>query len=135
MRINLALAKLSLSVAKLWQRWFNYKTVALGLSITLLLSFGDVLIPLLLHSLHVVIAVVEVFLEHILEQAFDLTPRQAQFVLAYSGLLLMVVLALQLLKKLYQTCLECYARLQQLHWPTVSFIACGLMFSYLYLLM
>jgi hypothetical protein len=56
-------------------------------------------------------------------------------VLAYSGLLLMVVLALQLLKKLYQTCLEFYAWLQQLHWPTVSVIACGLMFSYLYLLM
>ena len=68
-------------------RWVNYKIVGLGLLALDIAWFGNVLSMGLGHTLHVLIQVVEISVEHFLENAFDLTPRQAQFIIAYGGLI------------------------------------------------
>jgi len=71
-----------------WLRWINYKWIIFGLLALDIALFGNVLLMGLGHSLQLLIEVIEVALEHFLESAFDLSHRQAQFVLAYSALVL-----------------------------------------------
>jgi hypothetical protein len=71
-----------------WLRWINYKWIIFGLLALDIALFGNLLLIGLGHSLQLLIEVIEVALEHFLESAFDLSPRQAQFVLAYSALVL-----------------------------------------------
>ena len=66
----------------------NYKTIGLSLLALDFALLGNGLLMGLGHSLHLLVQVVEIALEHFLENAFDLTPRQAQFGLAYSALFL-----------------------------------------------
>jgi len=90
-----------------WQR-INKKAVGLVAAVFVLILFGDSLLPLLGHFLHVLIEVFESALEHLLEAAFGLSPRQAQVVLFYSWLLITIYLTWQLLRKAYFTVLGLY---------------------------
>ena len=90
-----------------WQR-INKKTLGWVVAFSLLLLFGDSLLPIIGHFLHVLIEVVESALEHLLEAAFGLSPRQAQMVLFYSWLFITIYLTWQLLRKAYFTMLGLY---------------------------
>lgn len=84
--------------------------------------FGDTLIHFLWHLLHVVghllhlvLEFVESILEHLLEAAFGLTPRQAQIVLFYSFVIVMSYVSWRLARKAYFASLKFYAE-AKLYW-------------------
>ncbi|MFZ4700742.1 MAG: hypothetical protein ACOYMG_11895 [Candidatus Methylumidiphilus sp.] len=91
------------------RRWINVKAAGLILLALAYTVFGDALLLAIIHSLHLLFEVVELAVEHFLESAFGLTPRQAQFVLAYTGLGLGIYLLIKLVRWAYlavmQTCL------------------------------
>jgi hypothetical protein len=89
------------------------KTVVLVTALFIFFLFGDTLLPLLGHFLHVLIEVIESVLEHFLESAFHVSPRQAQIILFYSGLALAIYLSWYLLRKAYSTALSVYATAQE----------------------
>lgn len=76
-----------------------YKTVFFGTLAVVFLLFWDALLPMLGGGLHLTIEVVEITLEHFLEHAFGLTARQAQFVLAYTALALVLYALWRLFRK------------------------------------
>jgi hypothetical protein len=78
-----------------------------------LILFGDTLLPLLGHVLHVLIEVIESALEHFLEPAFHVSPRQAQIILFYSGLALAIYLWWYLWRKAHSAALRAYATAQE----------------------
>jgi len=86
----------------------NKKTIGVVVVVFVLMLFGDSLLLLLGHFLHVLIEVFESALEHLLEAAFGLSPRQAQIVLFYSWLLITIYLTWQLLRKACFTVLGLY---------------------------
>jgi hypothetical protein len=90
-----------------WRR-VDGTTAAIGLALLALILWGDTLLPLLGHGLHVLIEVVESALEHLLESAFHFSPRQAQVVIAWSGLALAIHLAVILSRKAYRAARRAY---------------------------
>jgi hypothetical protein len=60
--------------------------VGLTTLIAVAVSVGDAVFPVLGHTLHLMIEVIEIPLEHLLEWTLHLSPRQAQGVLAWSAL-------------------------------------------------
>ena len=83
------------------RRWISYKTVGISLLALAFTLFGDVIMLAIGSGLHLLVEVVEITLEHALEHVFGLTPRQAQFVLAYSALVLGAYLLVYLSRKAY----------------------------------
>lgn len=77
-------------------------SVVLTATTVLLLLFGDAVLPTLGHGLHFVIEIIELPLEHLLEWAFHLSPRQAQAVLAWSALFVVIHLNIRLVRYLYR---------------------------------
>ncbi|MFM8333706.1 MAG: hypothetical protein ACKN9T_18665 [Candidatus Methylumidiphilus sp.] len=77
----------------------DYKVAGWGGLALVFVLFGDALLPVLSHLLHMLFALVETALGHVLMHAFDLSHRQAQFVVAYSGLALAVYAAVRLLRR------------------------------------
>lgn len=67
-----------------------YKTLGMVAASSVLILFWDTLLPLLGEVLHVLVEFVEVMLERFLEKIFHWTPRQAQTLIAWSGLALLV---------------------------------------------
>jgi hypothetical protein len=88
-------------LSALWRR-IDRKKAAIVLAFPVLILWGDTLLPALGHGLHVLIEIIELTLEHFLEWAFHLSPRQAQVVIAWSGLLLAIYLTVILLRKAYR---------------------------------
>jgi hypothetical protein len=90
------------------------QTFAISTTVVLLIGFGDTLLPLVGHGLHVLIEIIELTLEHLLEAAFGLSPRQAQTVLAWGGLMVVLFLSVQFIRKAYRItqriCLEAKKR-------------------------
>ena len=70
--------------------WITNKFVLLGASILVLIFFGDILLPWLGHILFILLEAVEEALDVLLETVFALTPRSAQMVVAWIGLVLLV---------------------------------------------
>lgn len=61
------------------------KSVALLATVAVFVLFWDSLLPTIGHVLHLLIEVVELPLEHLLEWAFHVSPRQAQGILAWTA--------------------------------------------------
>ncbi len=97
----------------------NKKTVSLAAISCILLLFGDTLLPLLGHSLHVLLEVVEALLEHFLESTFGLTSRQAQIILFYSAVVIIACLSWYLARKAYFYVREMYA-VVQVQWRVIK---------------
>jgi len=95
-----------------WQRT-DKKTVGLVAALFTLILFGDTLLPLLGHVLHVLIEVIESALEHFLESAFHVSPRQAQIILFYSGLAIAIYLSWYLWRIAHSTALRAYSIAQE----------------------
>jgi len=83
------------------RRWINVKAAGLILLALAYAVFGDALLLAIVHSLHLLFEVVELAVEHFLENVFGLTPSQAQFVLAYTGLGLGIYLLIKLVRWAY----------------------------------
>jgi hypothetical protein len=95
-------------LSSVWLR-IDKKTAGLVAALFILLLFGDTLLPLLGHFLHVLIEVIEAVLEHFLESVFDLSTRQAQIVLFYGGLAIAIYFVSCFSRKAYFTALRAYA--------------------------
>lgn len=89
-------------------RWINIKAAGLILLVLAYAVFGNALLLTIAHSLHLVFEVIEVALEHFLENAFDLTPRQAQFVIAYTALGVGIYLIIKLVRWAYLAVMRTY---------------------------
>ncbi|MDD1606509.1 MAG: hypothetical protein LUP96_07425 [Methylococcaceae bacterium] len=94
----------------------NKKTVSFIVALLILLLFGDTLLPLIGHCLHLLIEVVESVLEHFLEAAFGLSARQAQLVLFYSAFAIAAYLSWYFVRKAYFT----VRHLVQTHWRSIK---------------
>lgn len=99
-------------LSAVWRR-IDRKTAGLVAALLVLILFGDALLPLLGHVLHVLIEVIESVLEHFLESVFDLSPRQAQVTLFYGGLAIAITLSWRLMRKVHSTALRVYATAQE----------------------
>ena len=97
----------------------NKKMVSLAAILCVLLLFGDTLLPLIGHSLHVLLEVVEALLEHFLESTFDLSSRQAQIILFYSAFATIACLSWYLARKAYFSAKEAYA-VARVQWPLIK---------------
>lgn len=88
-------------------RWlFENKPALAVLTLIVLVTFGDILLPFLWHILHLAIEVVEMLAEHFLEHVFGVTPRQAEFIVFWTGLTLLGTVAWRLSYKAYLLILQ-----------------------------
>lgn len=90
-----------LAFTKITERFGLQKVGWVSASIVLIL-FGDTLIPAVFHVLHVFWEIIESVIEHFLESHFHLTPRQAEFIVAWIGILTMLGAGLKLLYVAYR---------------------------------
>lgn len=95
------------------------KTVGVVVALTTLILFGDTLLPLLGHVLHVLIEVIDSTLEHFLESAFHVSKRQSQIILFYSELAITIYLSWYLSRKVYFTALHAYSTAQE-RWSEIA---------------
>jgi hypothetical protein len=86
---------------------YKKTTCVIGVFFILLL-FGDTLLPLIGHFLHLVVEVIESALEHFLEAAFGFSARQAQIILFYSFCIMMSYSAWYVARKVYFAALHGY---------------------------
>jgi hypothetical protein len=95
----------------------NKKTVSFTVALLILFLFGDTLIPLVGHCLHLLLEVIESTLEHFLEAAFGFSARQAQIILFYSFCIMMSYSAWYVARKVYFSALHGY-EIAQTFWRT-----------------
>jgi hypothetical protein len=95
------------------------KTLGVVVVLNLLLLFGDTLLSLLGHLLHVLIEVIDSALEHLLESIFHISKRQAQIILFYSELLIGIAVSWYLLRKAYFTALHACSTAQP-RWRAIA---------------
>lgn len=98
------------------------KTVGVVVALTTLILFGDTLLPLLGHFLHVLIEVIDSTLEHFLESVFHVSKRQSQIILFYSELAIAIYLSWYLSRKAYFTALYAYSTAQT-RWRAIASLA------------
>ncbi|WGS87221.1 hypothetical protein [Methylomonas sp. UP202] len=68
------------------KRRYGGRRLAYFVAALVMLGFGDTLLPLIGHGVHVAIEIVEWLLEHWLEAAFGLSPRQAEIAVFWLGI-------------------------------------------------
>jgi hypothetical protein len=102
---------LVLFIAKTTER-FGLKTVVLVTTALILALFGDTLIPAIFHLLHLMWELTESIIEHFLEAVFHLTPRQAEFIVAWMGILTMLAVGIRLLYQAYWLLFRLLLKLQ-----------------------
>lgn len=92
---------------------YQYKktTCVIGIFF-ILLFFGDTLLPLIGHFLHLLLEVIESALEHFLEAVFGFSARQAQVTLFYSFCIMMGYLTWYIARKVYFAALHGYEMAQ-----------------------
>lgn len=87
------------------------RLVVLAASLMLAL-FWDSLLPIMGHLLHLLIEVVELPLEHLLEWAFHVSPRQAQGILAWTAAAGLLYGGARLVRMVYMELQAAWNRLQ-----------------------
>lgn len=82
---------------------YQYGSRAVWLSFIsiLLILFGDILVPKLGYLLHLIFESVAFGIEHILQANFDLTPRQAEMIFAWTTMITLTCIGLRLAYKAY----------------------------------
>lgn len=101
-----------LAFTKITER-FGLKTVTWVSALIVLVLFGDSIIPAIFHILHVFWEMMESVVEHFLESTFHFTPRQAEFIVAWTGILAMAGLGLKLLYEAYCYSILLFFKAQQ----------------------
>lgn len=79
----------------------NKRIAAMTIAALSLWFFGDTLLPLIGHGLHLLIEVVELAFEHLLEWVFGLSRRAAQAITFWTGFILIVYGSFRLLRRAY----------------------------------
>lgn len=88
------------------------KVAALLATVAALFLFGDTLLPLFGHILHILVELIESAAEHLLVHLFHLSKRQAELVVFYSGLLIALKLLWIYSRKAYFNSLRVYTSFQ-----------------------
>jgi hypothetical protein len=109
--LKVILIWLVLAFTKITER-FGLKTVSWVSASIVLILFGDSLIPAIFHVPHVFWEIIESVIEHFLESQFHLTPRQAEFIVAWMGILIMLGAGLKLLYEAYRYSIVLVFKLQ-----------------------
>lgn len=81
-------------------------------ALVLLALFWDSLLPILGHLAHLLIEVVELPLEHLLEWAFHVSPRQAQGILAWTAAAGLLYGCVKFVRFVYQELRAIWRRIQ-----------------------
>lgn len=110
--LKVILIWLILGISKMTER-FGLKTVSWVSASIVLVLFGDTIIPAIFHVLHILWEMIESVFEHFLESTFHLTPRQAEMIVAWTGMLTIAGFGLKLLYKAYFWSIILYAKLQE----------------------
>ncbi|AMK78481.1 MULTISPECIES: hypothetical protein [Methylomonas] len=92
---------LRFGVSKTWSLLLKNKPTMAAFSALILVLFGDTLLPFLWHILHLAIEVIEMMAEHFLEHVFGVTPRQAEFIVFWTGLTALGIVAWRISYKAY----------------------------------
>jgi hypothetical protein len=92
--------------AKAQLQIIDKKTKYIVLSVLIFFFFGDTLIPLIGHLLHIKLEFIESLFEHFLESVFHVTPKQAELIVFYTALILGIVILRYLSRKCYCWCEE-----------------------------
>jgi hypothetical protein len=103
------------------------KFVRIAAALTIAVMFGDMLLPVLAHSLHVLNELIDIALEHTLEWLFHTSKRQAQFIVFYGKLILVLSLSWVALRVFYYRSCQTCAKLQnewRMKTSKSKFIAC-----------
>lgn len=100
-----------LTFTKMTER-FGLKNICWAATSIVLILFGDSLIPAIFHVLHVFWEVIESVIEHFLEATFHLTPRQAEFIVAWMGILTMMSVFVKVLYETYRYSIILFFKLQ-----------------------
>lgn len=77
----------------------NKKTLGFIILLCILLLFGDTLLPIIGHFLHVLSEIFESILEHFLEATFGMTERQAQITLFYGAFTIVALTSYYIARK------------------------------------
>ena len=99
------------AISKITER-FGLKKVGWVSGSIFMILFGDTLIPAIFHVFHVIWQIVEFVTEHFLESMFHLTPKQAEFIVAWMGILTMLGVGSMLIYKAYRYSILIFIRMQ-----------------------
>jgi hypothetical protein len=82
---------------------YKYGSRAVWISIVsiVLILFGDILVPKLGYILHLIFESIAYGMEHLLQVNFDLTPRQAELIVAWTGIIALTCIGIRLVYKAY----------------------------------
>ena len=89
------------------------KPIGIMVSLVILLMFGDTLLPLLGHLLHVLHEVIDLTLEHFLEFVFGASKRQSQIIIFYFEIALVIGLIWHVSRKAYCNSRRACANIQE----------------------
>ncbi len=109
--LKVILIWLILGITKMTER-YGLKTVSWISASIVLVLFGDTLIPAVFHVLHILWEMIESVFEHFLETTFHLTPRQAEIIVAWMGILTITGFGLKLLYHAYYWSIILFTKLQ-----------------------
>lgn len=111
------LKKLVSYITVLRQRYGD-TNLYIGLVIVTLILFGDTLLPIFGHFLQLILHITEAFLEHVLERWFHATPRQAEFIIFWSGMAVALYVGWKLSGKAYRWLKSAYMDTKR-NWQTL----------------
>jgi hypothetical protein len=104
---------LRFGVGKTWSRLSKNKPGIAVVSALILVVFGDTLLPFFWHILHLAIEVIEMMAEQFLEHVFGVTPRQAEFIVFWTGITVAGTLVWRLASKAYRAITQACASVTQ----------------------
>ena len=84
------------------RQWLDKKTLCISVLLLAFALFGDSILPLIKKSLHVGVEIIESVMEHFLESAFQVTPRQAEIIVFWIDVLIVGFILWRVLWRMYQ---------------------------------
>ncbi len=80
---------------------YGSRVVWVSILSLVLILFGDILVPKLGYVLHLIFESIAYGVEHILQANFDLTPRQAEMIFAWTAMITLTCIGIRLAYKTY----------------------------------
>lgn len=84
-----------------FKKHISNKPVTYSIALTVLVLFGDTLIPALLHFLYILLEIINTIIEHFLEEHFHFNPRQAEMTVFWGGMTVNFIVLSYVLCKAY----------------------------------
>ena len=89
----------------------NWKIASGVLTVTVVWLFGDVLMPHVLHALHMLLEVVESLMDDFFTEVVGLSHHGAEMATAYSGFAVALYFLIKLLRKAYMMTMQAWVKL------------------------